>query len=387
MNLKNVVLPILPLILALGLASVPARGATENTAPAAAQPADASQAPDSMTALFGDPTIVKGDGFEIKRSELDQVLSSAKATAAAQGKQLPVGYDASVLEQLINIHLLLSQANDADRAAGKADADQQFAILVKNMGSESALEQQLQARGMTVAELRAKAVQEATAKAALKRLLKVSVSDSELQEYYTNHPSDFEVPETVSVRHILLMTVDPSTHPFTPLPTNTVAMKRQQIDGLLKQARGGADFAALARQYSEDPGSRDNGGELPPFPRGQMLPEFETAAFSLTNNEISDVVTTAYGFHIIKMLGKNPAHMLTLSEKSPSTDLTISEELREALINNKERKLAPDYIKQVRAADHVQVVDPNLKTEDDAFLAAQSSQGASQGASAPGPAN
>jgi len=364
----------LKLILSTALAAmvISAQAASEN----AAMPAAATNTSDSMTALFGDPDIVKGDGFTIKRSELDQVVSSAKANAAAQNQELPAGFEAGVLDQLISIHLLLQKATDADRAAGKADADQQYAALIKRFGSEAAFQRQLMAVGMTENELRAKATQEATAKATLKRLLNVTITDAELKDYYTNHPADFEVPETARVQHILLMTVDPSTRPPTPLATNAITMKREEIDGLLKRARAGEDFGALAKQYSEDPGSKENGGELPEFPRGQMLPEFEAAAFSMTNGEISDVVTTVYGYHIIKLLGKKPAHTLTLTEKSQSTNLTIADELRDALINAKVRKLAPDYIKQLRTEDHVQILDPTLKSEDDALTAAAASQAA-----------
>ncbi len=364
----------LKLILSIALAALilNARAATEN----AAMPAPATNSADAMTALFGDPDIVKGDGFTIKRSELDQVVSSAKANYAAQGQQLPAGFEAGVLDQLISIHLLLQKATDDDRAAGKTEADMQYAALIKRFGSEAAFQRQLLAVGMTENELKAKAAQEATAKAVLKRQLKVTVTDAELRDYYTNHPADFEVPEMAHVQHILLMTVDPASRPPTPLPTNTIAMKRQQIDGLLKRARAGEDFGALARKYSEDPGSKDNGGELPEFPKGQMLPEFEEAAFSLTNNQISDVVTTVYGFHIIKLLSIKPAHTLTLAEKSPSTNLTIADEVREALTNGKIRKLTPDYVKQLRSEDHVEILDANLKSEDDALAAAAASQAA-----------
>jgi parvulin-like peptidyl-prolyl isomerase len=348
----------------------------------AAMPTAATNAPDSMTALFGDPNIVKGDGFTIKRSELDQVVSSAKANAAAQNQELPAGFEASVLDQLISIHLLLQKATEADKADGKADADRQYAALIKRFGTEDALQRQLMAVGMTENELRAKATQEATAKATLKRLLNVTVTDAELKEYYTNHPSDFELPETAHVQHILLMTVDPSSHPPTPLSTNMIALKRQQIEGLLKRAQSGEDFGALARQYSEDPGSKANGGELPEFPRGQMLPEFEAAAFSLTNNQISDVVTTVYGFHIIKLLNKKPAHTLTLEEKSPTTNLTIADELRDALLNGKVRKQAPDYVKQLRTENHVVILDANLQAEEDALMTAAANQAAGAAAGA-----
>ena len=78
------------------------------------------------------------------------------------------------------------------------------------------------------------------------------------------------------------------------------------MEGLLKRARAGEDFAKLAKEYSEDPGSKDKGGEYK-FPRGQMVPEFEAAAFSLGTNQVSDIVTTRFGYHIIKLSEKIPA--------------------------------------------------------------------------------
>src|SRR5258705_326539 len=81
------------------------------------------------------------------------------------------------------------------------------------------------------------------------------------------------------VKHILLLAVDPSSR--TRLADDQVKAKRKQIDDLLKRVGAGEDFAALARQYSEDPGSKQNGGELPAFPRGEMVPEFEAAAFAM----------------------------------------------------------------------------------------------------------
>jgi parvulin-like peptidyl-prolyl isomerase len=369
----------LKLILSAALMAgvISAQAATENTAPMTSPTPTSTNTDDAMKALFGDPDIVQAAGFTIKRSELDQVVSGAKANAAAQGQQLPQGFDASVLNQLISIQLLLQKATDADRAQGKTDADLQYTNLVKRFGSDAALQRQLSAVGMTVDQLRAKAAQEATAKAALKRVLNVSVTDAEVSAYYSNHSADFEEPETVHARHILLLTVDTETR--TPLSTNTIAAKRQQIDDLLKRVRAGEDFAALARQYSEDPGSKENGGDLPPFPRGQMMPEFEAAAFSLTNNQISDVVTTAYGFHIIQLLDKKPAHKVALADKIPASDLTVADEIKEGLIGLKIKKLAPDYVKQLRVEYKVQIVDPTLKDEDEAAQAAAAASAPADG--------
>src|ERR1017187_8832977 len=106
----------------------------------------------AMTALFGDPAVVKGNGFEIKRSDLDQVVSGAKANAAASGQQLPPDFAVSVLEQLITIQVLLQTANAADQAAGKVEADVQYTNLLKKFQSPDAFERQLKAVGMTVAD-------------------------------------------------------------------------------------------------------------------------------------------------------------------------------------------------------------------------------------------
>ena len=220
--------------------------ATAATEPAVVSAGTNATPEATMKALFGDPVIVKAKGFDIKQSELDQVLTGAKANAAAQGQQLPPEFAIAILNQLITIDALLQKATPADRAAGDAEASQQYTNLVKRFGSVEAFERQLKAVGMTVGELRAKASDEATAKATLKRELKVSVTDAEAKAFYAKHAADFEQPEMAHVRHILLMTIDPATR--TPLPTNSVAAKRKQIDDLLKQIRGGADFATLAKQ-------------------------------------------------------------------------------------------------------------------------------------------
>jgi peptidyl-prolyl cis-trans isomerase C len=347
-----------------GAVSVPA------VTPPAATPGtltNASSPEAAMKALFGDATIVRGKGFEIKQSELDQVLTGAKANAAAQGQQLPPEFTVAILNQLITIQSLLQKATDADRAAGKAEADLQYTNLIKRFGSPEAFERQLKAVGMTMAELRTKAEQEAVAKATLKRELHITVTDEDAKAFYAKHAADFEQPEKVHVRHILLMTIDPATG--IALPTNSVAAKRKQIDDLRKQVLGGADFAALAKQYSEDPGSKDNGGELPEFPRGQMVPEFEAAAFSLTNSQVSDVVTTKYGYHVIKQLDATPAKAYQLTDTLPQLNKTVLAICRDEVEAYKIKDGAPDYIKNLRKDLNVEIIAPALKALDDTVRA------------------
>jgi len=297
---------------------------------------------------------------------LDEVMMGIKSTAAARGQTIPPAqlaqFEGQLLDRLIQDQLLLQKATDADRTNGVQKASLQMNVLLERFGSQEALERQMKATGMTVAELRSKITQENTAQAVKIRELNITVTDAETKQFYDNptNLADFEQPEMVHVRHILLMTMDPVTR--TPLAADQQKAKQKQMDDLLKRIRGGADFAALAKQYSEDPGSKDNGGELPAFPRGQMVPEFEAAAFSLTNNQVSDVVTSTYGYHVIKLLDKTPAKKVDYA--------TVAPKIKDFLTQQKTEKLAPAYLEKLRKAADVQILDADLKAAAAAAAAA-----------------
>ena len=200
--------------------------------------------PDAVSAIFGDPVIAKGTGVAIKRSELDEVVSGVKSAAAERGEEISAEQltqlEAQMLERLIDTKLLLQKANDADNAAGTKKANDALATLLERAGSQDTLDMQLKASGMTEADLRTKFMQEATAMATLQRVLNVVVTPDDIKKFYDGHPSEFEQPEMVHVRHILLMTIDPTTH--QPLPDDAVKAKRKEADDVLMKARSGEDF-------------------------------------------------------------------------------------------------------------------------------------------------
>ena len=136
------------------------------------------------------------------------------------------------------------------------------------------------------------------------------VSDADVDQYYKEHPSDFD---EVRVRHILIST-QPKEEPEEDADTDKKDKKpaekpkaltkeeaRKKAQDLLARVRKGEDFAKLAKENSDDPGSKDKGGEYDFFGHGRMVPEFEKAAFALKPGEISDLVETQFGFHIIKL--------------------------------------------------------------------------------------
>ena len=137
------------------------------------------------------------------------------------------------------------------------------------------------------------------------------VSDDELKVQYQQDIQQYQVPNRVHVDHILLMTVGK-----TPAEVEEIHQKAEDV---LKQAdKKGANLEELAKKYSEDPGTKDKGGDLGWITQGQTVPEFEKVAFSLPKGSISDLVKTQYGFHIIKVLDKETAHTKTFDEVKDS---------------------------------------------------------------------
>ena len=153
----------------------------------------------AMTALFGDPVIAKGKGFEIKRSELDELVTKFKAIAAAQNMSIPSGQvvEKRTLDSLIGERLLLARANDADKNEGAQKADLQMTALLQQAGSQGVLDLQFKARGITAEAYRQEIAQFVTANAVLERELKVTVTDEEATNFYKEYHADFEQPETV----------------------------------------------------------------------------------------------------------------------------------------------------------------------------------------------
>jgi len=325
----------------------------------------------TMTQLFGDPVIAKGKGFEIKQSDLDDVMTGIKTTAAARNQAIPANQlkpiEAEMLNRLIEVQLLLQKATDADKAEGKKTADSQLKTLLERAGSQEALNRQFAALGMSMNQLRKRIEQENTAQATLVRELKITVTDAEAQKFYDEHPGEFEVPERVRVEQLFMSTRDPLTG--MELSDADKAAKKKKIEDILKRARAGTDFKALVEQYSDDPAAKNNGGEYT-IARGQTLPEFEAVAFSLNTNQISDVVTTASGYHIIKLLENMPAKKLeynaTLPNQTPSDALKVSDYIKTMLTNQKAGKLAPSYLAALQKQEGVEILDPDLKAAEQA---------------------
>ncbi len=175
---------------------------------------------------------------------------------------------------------------------------------------------------------------------------KVTVSDAEVQKYYKEHKGQFKREESVKARHILIR-----------VPQGADKKQwdeaKKKIEGIIARLKKGEDFAKLAKEYSEDPGSKNRGGDLGYFTKGRMVPEFEKAAFALKKGEISGPVKTAFGYHVIKVEDRKPAGEKSFDE--------VKENIRELLKQQKEAELQKKVLdklsKKYKVETHPEFLD------------------------------
>ncbi|HZU43980.1 MAG TPA: peptidyl-prolyl cis-trans isomerase [Terriglobales bacterium] len=198
---------------------------------------------------------------------------------------------------------------------------------------------------------------------------KQEITQQDLQRYYDEHRDEFRVPEQVNVRHILIKT--PPAGADGKVDQKAVDAAKAKAEDIEKQLKAGADFAALAKKYSEDTASAKNGGSLGWITRGRTVPEFEQAAFSLPKGGTSGVIRTSYGFHIIHVDDKQPATMKSLDEVKSQIEPIIRQEkvsrTAENLANTVETEARTQGMDKA-AADHgFQVVTTDFLARTDAL--------------------
>jgi parvulin-like peptidyl-prolyl isomerase len=349
--------------------------AAENTA------TETKSKPASRAAeLFGDSVVAKGKGIEVKRSQVDEEFIRVKAQATANRQ--PITSEQStllerqILDGLIQLKLLLTKATEADLKKGR----EQFAASLEQARTnrnqtveefDQWLAPQLRLLGVNREQWEKQNSEQAAARIVLEREMNVKVTEEEAKKFYEDNPSKFEEPEMVHVSHILISTQDPATH--SDLPDDKKTARRKLAEDILKRAKAGEDWGKLVKEYSEDPGSKDKGGEYT-FARASvdptraMVPEFENAAFALNTNQISDIVTTSYGYHIIKLLEKLPAKKEPFSGlETKSIYLKADRQkatIRDILVEQGMQKGFADYMKKLKEEAKVEILDEKLKAVD-----------------------
>lgn len=227
-----------------------------------------------------------------------------------------------VLDQLIEQRLILQEARRRGALATDAQVDEALAEIQANFPSEAEFQFALDQRGLTLNDLRDRLRTNITVQNLQGRVSKATVSDEEIQKFYQGNRKDFDQPEQVRVRHILVET-------------------EAEARFVLARLNRGEKFQDLAKTLSKDPGSREQSGDLGFIGRGQLVPEFERVAFTLQPGQVSDVVKTQFGFHIIQMIERKTAQ--------PSRLEQVREQIRRQLLSKKQEGDFTAWLKLVKA--------------------------------------
>ncbi len=262
--------------------------------------------------LTGDPKMVVGkvEGKEILLEDVNKIVQMWKSG----GTQLPGvtterEYQSKALDNIIDRQLLFLAAQKGSMMPDTSEVTQQLQMLKQRFGTPERFQGWLATQGMTEAQART----EITTDLAIQKYLVANVSDTskvtseQAHAYYDAHPEVFTPGEQVHARHILVK-VDPSATP------EQKAAARRKAERLLARVKAGEDFATVAKDSSDD-ASAARGGDLGEFGRGQMVAPFDAAVFQLQPGQISDIVETQFGYHIIKCEERKEAKVVPYDDK------------------------------------------------------------------------
>jgi peptidyl-prolyl cis-trans isomerase C len=312
---------------------------------AGAQPAPAPQAPAPAKPMPAQlpAVLARVNGEPVTKIDFDRLIKNMDARA---NQPIPVERRDQIFRQALDelvTYTVLSQETRARKVAvTDAEIDGNIQQMRSQFPDEPAFKKALDARGMTLDRLKS----DTRIDISINKMMESEVAtepaptDVQCREFYDKNPDKFKQDESVRASHILFR-VDENAD----AATKKKAM--DQAQSVLKEARAGADFAELAKKHSAD-GSAQQGGDLNFFTRGQMVPAFDQVAFTLKPGQISDIVTTQFGYHIIKVTDRKPASTVPFDQVSPR--------IKEYLTEQQKQKKANTFIESLKQKAKIEVL-------------------------------
>jgi peptidyl-prolyl cis-trans isomerase C len=322
-------------------ASQPAAGSSTATpgsapSPAAPSPASTSAGPtgtsSSVAGLAGAPgsaaaaeqplppeklpaIVARVNGKAVKRQELIQGAEVMQMQLAQHGQRVvpSSAFYRRVLDDLIAFTLIQQDAKAQGVTASPQEVQQQLDARKHSFPSEGAYREALAKAGMTEAVLREEADNQIVVQKFLESQVasKVTVSDQTARQFYDQNKSSMTAPERVHLRHIVVQVAQNAS------PADK-AKAKQKAEEAYKKVQGGEDFAKLAAQYSDDPSSKERGGDIGWIAKGQTPPQFEAAVFALKKpNDIAPLTETRFGYHVIQLLERQGAGEIPFDQVKP----------------------------------------------------------------------
>ncbi len=298
----------------------------------------------------GDSGVVASvNGKNITQDELDRevVNLSQRYSSQMQGMPVPDDIESKALDTLITRHLLYEASQKANIEVDEKKVDQNIEQAISRFPDKETFDSVLKRENVTMDDLKSEIRHGLAIQSYVEDnfVSKADVSDSEIQKYYESNPELFKHPEMVKASHILISLNNGADE-------DQKAEARKKIDALAKRIKEGEDFSELAKSHSDCPSS-SNGGDLGFFKKGQMVKPFEEAAFTMKPGEISPVVETRFGYHLIKVEEKKSEGTYPLEQVKP--------QIQQMLTREKVQKLLEQNIEDLKANAQIRTFKPMEK--------------------------
>ncbi|NVN99322.1 MAG: peptidylprolyl isomerase [Geobacteraceae bacterium] len=337
-------LPVSAMLLCTALLAV---NSTAETLPekSVSAPAAAKEPQAKPAAISPEDTVAKIDTTTITRKELDRALSVLVAQNRIQQGSTPEAMkeaQKSALEQLVFAELIYQQGMKVAPADLEKQVEFKMAQNKSKFGTPAEFEAALKDSAITENELAAISRKDIVITNYIETKIapSIAVTDEEIKKFYEDNKAGLVEEPQVKASHILIG-VDSAAAPVVK------AEAKAKAEAILKELKGGKDFAEAAKANSTCP-SKDQGGDLGFFGKGQMVPAFEQAAFSMKPGELSDVVETQFGYHIIKVTEKKESDPPKLEE--------LKDKITAFLKGQKTQKAVFDHVTKLRKESKVEIL-------------------------------
>jgi foldase protein PrsA len=284
-------------------------------------------------------TLARVDGIEIKQNEVDAYMnfvnSQSQDGGLAESEEELKNLEISIIDSLIVIKLLEKYAEENNIAVSSQEINEQIEVLVSTYNSEEDFESTLKNMGIDRKFLEDYLKNQIISNRIYEKITAdIEVNDGEVRNYYDDNREEFLVPAQIKASHILAI------FPWMEDGSEETEEGRKEaldkIEMIEDKLKDGEDFEELARQYSDDQSTAENGGDLGYVSEGQMVEEFDRALFLLDEGETSSIVETVFGFHIIKAFDCKEEYYQDFEE--------IEEDLREYLLDSHKSEEWVDFV-------------------------------------------
>lgn len=295
--------------------------------------------------------LVRGQGVEIRRSEVDAECARLRGEAASRGKILNdeqlTAIREQVLERLVLMRLCAARATAEDRTKAEA-ASRDFIEGLRRSQGEAGFARLLKQASYTEPEFRSAKLSESLVTSVIDREVRatIRIPAQDIREHYEKNREHLQEPAAVRLLHLQLV---PQTRSGQPPTIEELAAVRARIRDLKAQAERGADFAALVRQHSMDEAGKARGGEYR-IVRDVWPPELEAEAFRVEPGRIGGPVETPQGLHLIRVLERIPARTAPLAE--------VEESIRKLLTEREVQQRIPEFMDRIKREARLQRTPP-----------------------------